>query len=234
MAQALRAEGACDPVYYHEMQLVRRSKWTRGRFTGFLTPGATAPLGPAVRDAGGPDRAGPGRRPRRIWPSFIDGAIRSGEREAAPEALMRVLRADGATTSSASTSSRRRYTDVVGSIADRALVRRAMQGVDAVLHAATLHKPHVGSHTPQEFVDTNVTGTLNLLEEAVAAGASRLRLHQHDERVRARADARRRARPPAWITEDVAPGPAQHLRRDQDRGRGPVRARAPRPRPARA
>jgi nucleoside-diphosphate-sugar epimerase len=48
-----------------------------------------------------------------------------------------------------------------------------MQGADAVVHAATLHKPHVGSHSRQEFVDTNVSGTLNLLEEAVAAGASR-------------------------------------------------------------
>jgi nucleoside-diphosphate-sugar epimerase len=28
----------------------------------------------------------------------------------------------------------------------------------------------VATHSRQEFVDTNVTGTLNLLEEAVAAG----------------------------------------------------------------
>ena len=45
-----------------------------------------------------------------------------------------------------------------------------MEGADAVLHAATLHKPHVGSHPRQAFVETNVTGTLTLLEEAVAAG----------------------------------------------------------------
>src|SRR4051812_31377288 len=65
------------------------------------------------------------------------------------------------------------YTTIVGSIADRDLVREAMQGVDAVLHAATLHKPHVGSHTRGDFVETNITGTLTLLEEAVAAGVSR-------------------------------------------------------------
>ena len=65
------------------------------------------------------------------------------------------------------------HTTVVGSIADRACVRRCMAGVDAVVHAATLHKPHVESHPRTEFVDTNITGTLNLLEEAVAAGASR-------------------------------------------------------------
>jgi UDP-glucose 4-epimerase len=32
-----------------------------------------------------------------------------------------------------------------------------------VLHAATLHKPHVATHSRQDFVDVNVTGTLNLL-----------------------------------------------------------------------
>jgi UDP-glucose 4-epimerase len=46
-------------------------------------------------------------------------------------------------------------------------------GLDGIVHAATLHKPHVGSHTRQQFVDVNVTGTLTLLEEAVAAGAGR-------------------------------------------------------------
>ena len=45
-----------------------------------------------------------------------------------------------------------------------------MAGVEAVFHAATLHKPHVATSTRQAFVDTNVTGTLNLLEEAGSAG----------------------------------------------------------------
>ena len=43
------------------------------------------------------------------------------------------------------------YTNEVGSIADLATVKRAMEGVDAVLHTATLHKPHVATHTRQEF-----------------------------------------------------------------------------------
>ena len=61
------------------------------------------------------------------------------------------------------------FTAHVGSITDRALVRRSMAGAEAVFHAATLHKPHVATHSRQDFVDTNITGTLNLLEEAVAA-----------------------------------------------------------------
>ncbi len=64
------------------------------------------------------------------------------------------------------------FTTHVGTIADREFVRRCMQGVEAVIHTATLHKPHIGTHSKQDFVDTNVTGTLNLLEEAVAAGVS--------------------------------------------------------------
>lgn len=35
-----------------------------------------------------------------------------------------------------------------------------------IIHAATLHKPHVETHAKQEFVDTNVSGTLTLLEAA--------------------------------------------------------------------
>src|ERR1700676_1594892 len=58
----------------------------------------------------------------------------------------------------------------VGSITDRTFVRRCRQGVDAVLHTATLHKPHVATPPRQDFVDTNITGTLNLLEEGSAAG----------------------------------------------------------------
>src|SRR5580704_3970831 len=62
------------------------------------------------------------------------------------------------------------FTTHIGSITDRASVRRSMSGVQSVFHAATLHKPHVATHSRQDFVDTNLTGTLNLLEEAAAAG----------------------------------------------------------------
>jgi Nucleoside-diphosphate-sugar epimerases len=62
------------------------------------------------------------------------------------------------------------FTACPGSIADRACVRRCMSGVRRVFHAATLHKPHVATHSRQDFIDTNLTGTLNLLEEAANAG----------------------------------------------------------------
>lgn len=62
------------------------------------------------------------------------------------------------------------YTDRVAAITDRNAVREAMHGARAVIHTATLHKPHVATHDRQAFVDTNVSGTLALLEEAVGAG----------------------------------------------------------------
>src|SRR6187399_2571291 len=98
------------------------------------------------------------------------------------------------------------FTHHVGSIADREVVQRCMRGVEAVLHAATLHKPHVATHTRQDFVDTNVTGTLNLLEEAAAAGAS-ASVYTSTTSTFGRALTPPEGQPAAWITEDVAPVP---------------------------
>ena len=134
-------------------------------------------------------------------------------------------------TSSASTCCRRRTPTSSARSPTARSCARCVEGVDAVLHAATLHKPHVGSHGRQEFVDTNVTGTLNLLEEAVAAGVGRFVFTSTTSAFGARADAAAgRAR--RVDHRGRRAGAAQHLRRHQGRGRGPLRARAPRPRPA--
>jgi nucleoside-diphosphate-sugar epimerase len=98
------------------------------------------------------------------------------------------------------------FTTVVGSIADRELVRSSLRGVTAVLHPATLHKPHVGSHDRQAFVDTNVTGTLNLLEESVAAGVGSF-VFTSTTSAFGRALTPGAGAPATWITEDVVPVP---------------------------
>jgi nucleoside-diphosphate-sugar epimerase len=121
------------------------------------------------------------------------------------EALMRVLRADGGDVVGLDVLEGA-FTDTVGSIADRSTVRRCLDGVDAILHAATLHKPHVGSHSRQEFVDTNVTGTLNLLEEAVEAGVGRF-VFTSTTSAFGRALTPGEGAPAAWITEDITPVP---------------------------
>jgi UDP-glucose 4-epimerase len=98
------------------------------------------------------------------------------------------------------------FTTQVGSITDRYRVRRCMSGVQAVFHAATLHKPHVATHSRQDFVDTNVTGTLNLLEEAAAAGVESF-VYTSTTSVFGDALVPPRDAPAAWITEEVTPVP---------------------------
>jgi nucleoside-diphosphate-sugar epimerase len=121
------------------------------------------------------------------------------------EALVRVLRADGYDVVGLDVLSSP-FTDIVGSVDDRAVVRDAIAGADAVLHAATLHKPHVDSHTRQDFVDTNVTGTLALLEEAVDAGVSRF-VFTSTTSAFGRALVPPPGAPATWIDERVAPRP---------------------------
>jgi UDP-glucose 4-epimerase len=98
------------------------------------------------------------------------------------------------------------FTSVRGSITDRDVVRDCLRGVDAVIHAATLHTPHVATHSRQQFVDVNVSGTLILLEEAVATGVTAFVFTTTTSAFSAALTP-----PPgasaAWITEDVRPVP---------------------------
>lgn len=98
------------------------------------------------------------------------------------------------------------FTTHVGTITDRSRVRHCMAGADVVFHAATLHKPHVGTHSRQDFVDVNITGTLNLLEEAVTASV-RSFIFTSTTSVFGDALVPSPGAPTAWITEEVVPIP---------------------------
>lgn len=98
------------------------------------------------------------------------------------------------------------YTTTVGSLLDRACVRRCLSGVATVYHAATLHKPHVATHSRQDFIDTNITGTLNLLEESVEAGVGAF-VFTSTTSVFGDALVPPAGSPAAWVTEDVVPVP---------------------------
>ena len=121
------------------------------------------------------------------------------------EALVRTLKGSGHSVIGLDVLASE-FTHVVGSITDRATVAQCMRGVNAVLHTATLHKPHVATHSRQSFIDTNITGTLNLLEEAVVAGVGAFIFTSTTS---AFGDALTPApgAPAAWITEDVKPIP---------------------------
>ena len=92
----------------------------------------------------------------------------------------------------------------VGSITDPSFVRHAMRDVTCVLHTATLHKPHVATHSEQAFIDTNISGTLNLLQ---AAAALEVRAFVFTSTTSTFGDALVPASglPAAWISEDVVP-----------------------------
>jgi len=98
------------------------------------------------------------------------------------------------------------FTQRVGSIAERAFVEDCVHGVDVVLHTATLHKPHVETHSHQDFVDTNITGTLNLLEAAVSAGVKAF-VYTSTTSTFGRALVPAQGEPATWITEEVVPIP---------------------------
>ncbi|AWM10525.1 NAD-dependent epimerase/dehydratase family protein [Bradyrhizobium symbiodeficiens] len=121
------------------------------------------------------------------------------------EAIVRILRGRGSAVRGVDLKSSP-FTDAVGSIIDPAFVRSQMDGVTAIIHTATLHKPHVATHSKQDFVDTNVTGTLNLLEAAASAGVRSFVFTSTTSAFgsQLRPEAGQAA---VWVTEDLLPVP---------------------------
>jgi UDP-glucose 4-epimerase len=67
-----------------------------------------------------------------------------------------------------------RHTFIEGSITDRELVKKAVEGVDYIFHLAALVSVPESMAKPGECVDINVHGLLNVLEEASVAGVKKL------------------------------------------------------------
>jgi UDP-glucose 4-epimerase len=119
------------------------------------------------------------------------------------EALMRTLRAQGRSAVGVDIK-RTDFTDHVGSVGDREFIRRHLAGVGVVIHTATLHKPHVATHSNPDFIDTNIAGTLVLLEEAVAAGVSSFVFTSTTSAFGSALTPAAHS-PAAWVVEDVQP-----------------------------
>lgn len=98
------------------------------------------------------------------------------------------------------------FTDVVGSVGDLVAVAEALHGAEAVVHAATLHKPHLGTHGLRAFAEANVTGTATLLEGAASAGVGSF-VFVSTTSAFGGALTPAPGEPAAWITEDVPPVP---------------------------
>jgi len=97
-------------------------------------------------------------------------------------------------------------TDLIGSITDRDFVKKAVPDMDHIIHTATLHKPHVASHREQLFIDTNIAGTLNLLEAAADEGIQSF-VYTSTTSTFGDALVPAAGQPAAWISEDTVPVP---------------------------
>ena len=93
----------------------------------------------------------------------------------------------------------------IGDVRDRDRLKRAMHGVDYVVHAAALKQVDTAEYNPFEFVKTNILGSQNVIDAAI--------------------DARRQEGRRAVDRQGVQPD--QPVRRDQARRRQAVRLRQP-------
>jgi hypothetical protein len=109
---------------------------------------AAAPLRTVIKSVSAKQRA---RRPSPREAEALAAMARilvTGSAGHLGEALVRTLRDAGEEVASLDIAASP-FTDVVASVTDREAVRRCMKGVDAVLHAASLHKPHLATHSRQ-------------------------------------------------------------------------------------
>ena len=96
------------------------------------------------------------------------------------------------------------HTTHIGDIAEAGLVARVADGVDAIVHTAAWHAPHVGRVSDGEFRRVNVDATRALLEAAVTAGIPRFVLTSTTS---VYGCTTRTGPPAAWVTEALVPNP---------------------------
>lgn len=71
----------------------------------------------------------------------------------------------------------------LGNVRDEARVRRAMEGVKVVFHCAALKHVYLSEYNPFEAMQTNILGTNNVIQAALAAEVERAVLTSSDKSV---------------------------------------------------
>ena len=97
-----------------------------------------------------------------------------------------------------------RFTTRVGSITDPERVAEALQGVEAVVHTASLHAPQVGIESDARFRAVNVEGTRCLIE---AMGEARVGRLVYTSSTSVYGHALEPADEAVWVTEALEPRP---------------------------
>jgi len=96
------------------------------------------------------------------------------------------------------------WTHHLVNIVDREAVRNLMKGIDAVIHIASLHAPHLATESSQAFINVNLTGMLNLLE---AATDEKIRRFVYTSTTSLYGFALIPDAQAVWVTEELIPQP---------------------------
>jgi len=98
-------------------------------------------------------------------------------------------------------------TQIVGSASNSSIVERAfsVHGIEAVVHAGALHKPDMMYASAQDFLDVNVTGTLNLLNTAVRANHDRFVFTSTTSLMISDTIHREQGTSAIWVDEELGP-----------------------------
>jgi UDP-N-acetylglucosamine 4,6-dehydratase len=62
----------------------------------------------------------------------------------------------------------------IGDVRDLERLKRALHGVDFVIHAAALKQVDTGEYNPMEFIKTNVLGSQNVIDACIEAGIKKV------------------------------------------------------------
>ena len=62
----------------------------------------------------------------------------------------------------------------LGDVRDISRLRRALNGIDAVFHLASLNNFESAEYDPFEFIETNINGTKNLIEACIQSGVTKV------------------------------------------------------------
>lgn len=71
----------------------------------------------------------------------------------------------------------------LGDVRDRSRLELAMRGVDVVVHAAALKRIDVGAYSPSEVIETNIGGTMNVVNAAIASSVKSVVVISSDKAV---------------------------------------------------
>lgn len=62
----------------------------------------------------------------------------------------------------------------IGNVRDKERLKRAMDGIDAVIHAAAMKHVHIAEYNPDECVKTNVNGAQNVIQACLETGVKKV------------------------------------------------------------